>query len=159
MLNSVLIIDREFIKSLTLKIDKDKAKFHLFPYHQHNFIYSLDVSNESLVYLTYNINSIIKAEYANHTEIFTASMAFWDINSPHWMGAWYINFTLIPTTPNYNSTKIILNDVFLVKMNLHYYSTSNSWDSQFLTIEQYLIFNSNFQTMLVFSPTSALAVQ
>ena len=62
-------IDREFIESLKLQIEDDKKKFHFYPFFSHNFIYSLEVTNESLIYLTYNNNSIIKAEYANHTEI------------------------------------------------------------------------------------------
>ena len=151
-------IDRVFIESLKLQIDEDKKKFHFFPFHQLNFIYSLEVSNESLIYLTYNNNTIIKAEYADHTEIFTASMAFWDINSPHWMGVWYLNFTHIPYALNKSST-IILSNTFLVKMNLNYHSTSNFWDSQHLTIEQYLLFNSDFQIMFVFFPLESKAIQ
>jgi len=44
-----------------LNIEADKQKFHLFPDYQHNFIYSVEIINESLIYLTYNNNSIIYA--------------------------------------------------------------------------------------------------
>jgi len=50
-------IDRDFIDSLKLAINKDKEKFHFYPFFGHSFIYSLEVSNESLVFLTYNNNS------------------------------------------------------------------------------------------------------
>ena len=33
-------IDREFIESLKLRIEEDKKKIHLFPFHEQNFIYS-----------------------------------------------------------------------------------------------------------------------
>ena len=78
--NDFYHIDREFIESLKLKIEEDKAKFHFYPFFSHNFIYSLEVTNESLIYLTYNNNSIIKAEYADHTEIFAAEVAYYENN-------------------------------------------------------------------------------
>jgi len=62
-------IDKDFIESLKLKIDKEKKRFHFYPHFSHNLIYSVEVTNESLIYLTYNNNNIIKAEYANRTEI------------------------------------------------------------------------------------------
>ena len=140
-------IDLEFIESLKLKIDKDKTNFHFFPpYYQHNFHYSLETSNESLVYLTYNNNSIIKAEYANHTEIF----------SIYQIGSWYINFTQIPFAPNISST-IVVNNIILVKMNLKYYY-DHGFESEGLTIEQFLIFNSNFQTMLICIPLATFSI-
>ncbi len=148
-------IDREFIESLKLKIDKDKEKFHLAPSYQYHriFIYSLEVSNESLIYLTYNNNSIIKAEHANQTEIFTADLDYYENNSSLWAGHWYLNFTQIPFAPNTSST-IILSNIFLVKMNLEYDIALGFGASEHLTIEQFLIFNSNFQIMLVYIPLS-----
>ena len=100
----------------------------------------MEATNESLIYLTYNNNSIINAEYANHTEIFTAQSGYYDNNSRYWEGNWYLNFTLIPFAPNSSST-IGLNDIFLVKMNLyyhHYYGLGGSID---LTIEVYIFLN------------------
>ena len=150
-------IDREFIESLKLKIDKDKEKFHLYPFHQYNFIYSLEVSNESLIYLTYNNNSIIKAEYANHTEMFTADWSYYENNILFWAGHWYLNFTQIPFAPNMSST-IILNNIFLVKMNLEYNYHYSLGGSEGLIFEQFLIFNSNFQTIFVYIPLTSLMV-
>ena len=141
-------IDREYIESLKLKIEADKQKFHLFPAYQNNFIYSVEITNESLIYLTYNNNTIIKVEEENHTEIFRASLAFWDPNSPHWTGTWYLNFTHIPFALN-ESSIIMLNNIFLVKMNLKYNQIISFWESSYLTIEQYLFFNSDFQIMFV----------
>ncbi len=142
-------IDREFIESLKLKIHKEKQRFHLDPFYERSFIYSSEVSNESLIYLTYNNNSIIKAEYANQTEIFTADWGYYE-------GIYYINFSQIPYTPDLSST-IILNDIFLVKMNLdyHYGYWGNSED---LIIEQFLVFNSNFQIMFVSIPLSVYSI-
>jgi len=68
--NLIYHIDREFIESLKLQIEEDKKKFHFDPFFRHNLIYLLDVSNEFLIYLMHSNNSIIKAEYADHTEIF-----------------------------------------------------------------------------------------
>ena len=141
-------IDREYIESLQLRIEADKQKFHLFPAYQHNFIYSVEVINESLIYLTYNNNSIIKVEDNNHREIFSAILAFWDINSPHWTGTWYLNFTHIPFALNESST-IMLSNIFLVKMNLKYNQVISLGTSSHLTIEQCLFFNSDFQIMFV----------
>lgn len=151
-------IDREFIESLKLQIEDDKKKFHFYPSFSHNFIYSLEVTNESLIYLTYNNNSIIKAEYANHTEIFAARSVHYNNNPLYWVGNWYLNFTHIPFAPNSSST-IVLNDIFLVKMNLYYEYYYNIGGSQGLIIEQFLCFNSNFQTMLVYFPLTYLAVE
>ncbi len=141
-------IDREYIESLKLKIEADKQKFHLFPAYQRNFVYSVEVTNESLIYLNYNNKAVIRAEYADRTEIFRASMAFWEPNSPHWTGVWYLNFTQIPSTPNYNAT-IILSNIFLVKLNLKYNQVIGLGSSSYLTIEQSLFFNSDFQVIFV----------
>ena len=146
-------IDREFIESLKLKIDKDKEKFHLYPFYQRNFKYSLEVSNESLIYLTYNNNSIIKSEYANQTEIFTANRDYYENNTLFWAGHWYLNFTQIPFAPNMSST-IILSNIFLVKMSLEYDIAWGLGGAENLKIEQFLIFNSNFQIMFVYVPLS-----
>ena len=145
-------IDREFIESLKLQIDKDKEKFHIDPFYRRNFIYSFEVSNESLIYLTYNNNSIIKAEYASHTEIFTADLDYYENNTLFWAGHWYLNFTQIPFALNMSST-IILGNIFLVKMSLEY-----DFGSENLIIEQFLIFNSNFQIMFVYIPISAHSI-
>jgi len=150
-------IDREFIESLKLQIKEDKEKFHLFPFHQHNFIYSLEVTNESLIYLTYNNNSIIKAEYADQTEIFTTMWDYDENESLFWLENWYINFTQIPFAPNMSST-IILSNIFLVKMNLEYNYDYWFGGSRGLRIEQFLIFNSNFQTMFVYIPLTPMSV-
>ncbi len=57
------------------------------------------------------------------------------------LGNWYLNFTQIPFAPNTSST-IILNDIFLVKMNLNYSHDYGLGGSEGLSIEQYLGFNS-----------------
>jgi len=150
-------IDREFIESLKLRIEEDKKKIHLFPFHEQNFIYSLEVTNESLIYLTYNNNSIIKAEYADHTEIFTAEWDHYENGTLFWLGNWFLNFTQIPFAPNMSST-IILSNIFLVKMNLHYKYVYSLGDSEALTIEQFLIFNSNFQTVFVYTPLRSFSL-
>ena len=150
-------IDREFIESLKLQIEDDKKRFQFYPYFSHNFIYSVVVTNESLIYLTYNNDSIIKAEYANYTEIFTARSVHYNNNSLYWTGNWYLNFTQIPFSPNISSN-IVLNDLFLVKMSLYYEYYYNIGESEGLIIEQFLCFNSNFQLMLVYFPLTYLVV-
>ena len=47
--------------------------------------------------------------------------------------------------------------IFLVKMNLKYYYV-HGFESEDLTIEQFLIFNSNFQTMLICIPLAAFSI-
>ena len=147
-------IDREFIDSLQLKIDKEKKKFHLYPGDWYNLVYSVEVTNESLIYLTYNNNNIIKAEYANHTGIFTADRV-WDYNNnkytPNWEGNWYLNFTLIPPAPS-NSYTIALNDTFLVKMNLDYHHSCGFACSGDIRMEQFICFNSDIETIFVHFP-------
>ena len=151
-------IDREFIESLKLQIEEDKTKFHIFPFYSHNFIYSLEVTNETLIHLTYNNNSIIKAEHANHSEIFTAQSGHYENNSLYWEGNWYLNFTLIPFAPNSSST-IVLNNIFLIKMDLIYHHRYGLGGSLDLRIEPFLCFNSNFQVMFVYFPFTYSIVQ
>ncbi len=154
-------IDRELIEYLKLQIEEDKTIFHLFPFYSHDFIYSLEATNESLIYLTYNNNSIINAEYVNHTEIFTARWGLYDLydnNSLYWEGNWYLNFTFIPFAPNSSST-IVLNDVILVKMNLKYHHDYMFGGSLDLRIEPFLCFNSNLQMMFVYFPFTYSIVQ
>jgi len=141
-------IDREFIDFLKVNIDEDKERFYVYPFFHHHFSYSLEVSNQSLVYLTYNNNSIIKAEYQNYTDIFASQMG---------LGNWYLNFTQIPFAPNMSST-IILNDIFLVKMNLNYSHDYGLGGSEGLSIEQYLGFNSKLQNMFVYFPITPINV-
>jgi len=144
-------IDRDLIESLKLKVEDDKEKFHFWPFYSHKLYYSLEATNESLIYLTYNNNSIIKAEYANHTEIFAAWSDYYENNSLFWVGNWYLNFTHIPFASNMSST-IILNDIILVKMNLYYDYVYGNVGAETLRIEQFLCFNSNLQTMFVYFP-------
>ncbi len=153
-------IDKEFIESLKLQIDKEKKKFHLYTGDHYSFIYSMEVTNESLIYLTYNNNNIIKAEYANHTEIFSVDRV-WDYNynryTPNWEGIWYLNFTQIPFAPT-NSSTISLNDTSLVKMNLEYHYSCGWACSGDVRIEQYLCFNSDIQMIFVYAPFSSHSV-
>ena len=151
-------IDREFIESLKLQIEDDKKRFHFYPHFRHFLIYSAEVTNESLIYLTYNNNSIIKAEYTNHTEIFIAQSVNYNNNPIYWMGNWYLNFTLIPFAPN-NSSTFALNDIFLVKMNLYYEYFYNFGESKGMIIDQFLCFNSNFQLMFVYFPLRSHVIQ
>ncbi len=150
-------IDREFLEFLKHQIDGDKKVFHFYPFYSRIFIYSMEVTNESLIYLTYSNNSIIKVEYANHTEIFTARSRHYTNNSLYWVGNWYLNFTNIPFAPN-SSSVAILNDIFFVKMNLEYHYKYGFGGDKYLRIEQFLCFNSNFQTMFVYFPLTYLAV-
>ncbi|MFX1476553.1 MAG: hypothetical protein ACFFCI_00345 [Promethearchaeota archaeon] len=147
-------IDREFIESLQLKIDREKKKFHLFLSDHNYFTYTVEASIESLIYLTYNNNNIIKAEYANQTEIFTADRC-WDYHNnkykPNWEGNWYLNFTQIPYAPT-NSSIIVLNDIFLVKMNLDYHYSCGFGCSGNVRMKQFLCFNSYIETMFVYFP-------
>ncbi|MBA7641906.1 hypothetical protein ES703_49592 [subsurface metagenome] len=46
-------IDREFIESLKLQIEDDKKRFHFYPSYSRSFVYSVEVTNESLIYLTF----------------------------------------------------------------------------------------------------------
>ncbi len=153
-------IDKDFIESLKWKIYNEKKKFHLYPGTQFNFIYSLEVTNESLIYLTYNNDNIIKAEYANHTEIFTVDRV-WDYYynryTPNWAGNWYLNFTPIPFAPT-SSPTIALNGTFLVKMTLDCHYSCGIACSGYVRMEQFLCFNSNIQTIFVYFPFSSHVV-
>ena len=147
-------VDKDFKESLKLKIDEAKKKFHLYTGTQFNFIYSLEVTNESLIYLTYNNNNIIKAEYANRTEIFAANRVwdyYYDMYTPNWAGNWYLNFTEIPFVPTSSST-IALNDTFLVKVTLDYHYSCGFACYGDVRMEQFLCFNSNIQTIFVYFP-------
>ena len=85
-------------------------------------------------------------------------MGRYDNNSLYWEENWYLNFTQIPFAPNSSST-IVLNDVFLVKMNLQYHHKYGFGESLDLIIEPFLCFNSNFQTMFVYFPYLPLVVE
>jgi len=132
----------------------EKRRDFIYTGDHYNFIYSVEVTNESLIYLTYNNNNIIKAEYANHTEIFAADRV-WDYYynryTPNWKGNWYLNFTHIPLVPS-NSYTIRLNDTFLVKMNLEYHLSCGFACFANIRMGQFICFNSNLQTMFVYFP-------
>ena len=68
----------------------------------------------------------------------------------YWDGSWYLNFTQIPSVQNSSST-IALTNIFLVKMQLEHDLVAN-WASSHLSIEQFLVFNSNFQVTFVYIP-------
>lgn len=147
-------IDRKFVESLRLEIDREKKKFHLYPGDHYNFIYTVEITNESLIYLTYNNDNVIKAEYANYTEIFAAERC-WDYHNnkykPNREGNWYLNFTQIPSAPT-NSSTISLNNTLLVIMNLDYHYSCGFACSGDVFMVQFLCFNSNIETIFVFFP-------
>jgi hypothetical protein len=150
-------IDKEFIDSLKLKIESDQGKFHLYPFFGHNFMYSLEANLESIIYLTYNNDSIIKAEDANHIILFSAHYGWYENNSLYWEGNWFLNFTQIPFAHNISST-IMLNNSILVKMNLKYDYDYSFGDARDLIIDQFLCFNSNLQAIFVYLPVSVFNV-
>jgi hypothetical protein len=150
-------IDNELITSLKHQIESDKNKFHFYPFFSHNFNYRLEITNESLMYLTYENNSIIKGEYLNHTEIFSAQSGHYSNSSLFWEGNWYLNFTQIPFTPK-ESSVIQLNNTILVRMDLKYHFSYGLGGMEDLRIEQFLCFNSYFQTIFVYFPLVYLAV-
>ncbi len=157
---SYYFIDKEFIESLKLQITEEKKKFHLYTGDLYNFKYSMEVTNESLIYLTYNNNNIIKAEFANHTEIFAADRV-WDYSynryTSNWEGKWYLNFTQIPLAPT-NSSTIALTDTILVKMNLEYHYSCGWGCYGDVKIEQFLCYNSDIQMIFVYAPPSSHAI-
>lgn len=150
-------IDKNFIDSLKTKITNDQMKFQMNPFYAHHFTYSLDASNESLLYFTYNNNSIIKLDDGTHTDIFSARENHYGNSSTFWEGSWYLNFTLIPFSPNLNST-IQLNDSILVKMNLVYDYIYGNVGAESLLVDQFLCFNSNYQIVFVYIPINSLIV-
>ena len=150
-------IDRDFIESLKLKIENDQKKFHFNPFLGHILLYSLEATNESLIYLTYNNNSIIKADFADHTEIFAARSSYYENHSLYWVENWYLNFTHIPFAFNTSST-VILNDIILVKMNLHYDYVYGNVGAEGLIIEQFLCFNNDLQIMFIYFPLRGMVL-
>jgi hypothetical protein len=117
----------------------------------------LEAINESLLYFSYNNDSIIKLEDETHTEIFSARENHYENSSTFWEGSWYLNFTLIPFSFDLNST-IQLNDSILIKMNLVYDHVYGNVGAESLLIKQFLCFNSNFQIIFVFIPLTSLIV-
>ncbi|MFX1477623.1 MAG: hypothetical protein ACFFCI_05795 [Promethearchaeota archaeon] len=153
-------IDKKFIDTFKIAIEEDKTKFHLNSFYSRSFLYSVEVTDESLVYLTYNNNSIIKAEYDNCSKIFTANCC-WDYcynrYTSNWDGNWYLNFTLIPLASNM-STTIMLHDIYLVKMFFQSEYHCGFQCTEFLRIEQFLCYNSKFQMLFVYFPLVGMVV-
>ena len=150
-------INNDFIVNLKTKITNDQAKFHLFPFYEHHFMYSFEATDESLLFFTYNNNSIIKLEDQAHIEVFSAHERHYENSSTFWEGSWYLNFTLIPFSSGLNSI-IQLNNSILTKMNLHYDYDYALGESNTLIIEQFLCFNSNYQIIFVYIPNTAWIV-
>ena len=149
-------IDRDFISHLKSEISADRDNFHFYPFYGHNFAYSLEATNHSLMYLTYNNYSIMKAEDATHSEIFRSFEHYYDNNSLFWEGSWFLNFTLLPFCYGLTST-LPINNSILVKMNLHYdYDYGFGFGAEDLVIEQFLCFDSNFQIIFVCIPFAVL---
>ncbi|TFG23063.1 MAG: hypothetical protein EU533_03560 [Promethearchaeota archaeon] len=142
-------IDRDLILYLKSEIIADRNKFHFYPFYGRNFEYVLEVTNHTLIYLTYNKNTIMKAEDVTHSEIFTSFEWYYENNSLFWEGSWFLNFTLLPFSYDFAST-LPINNSILVKMNLHYdYDYGFGTGAEDLLIEQFLCFNSNFQIIFV----------
>ena len=150
-------IDNDFITNLKAQITYDREKFHIFPFYEHHFALSFEATNESLLYLSYNNDSIIKLEDQNHTEIFSALEGHYENSSTFWEGSWYLNFTLLPFSPISNSI-IQLNDSILVKMNLDYEYYYGFNGAENIIVEQYLCFNSNHHIIFVSIPKAYLIV-
>ncbi len=150
-------IDNDSISNLKAKIMNDHENFHFYPFYEHHFTYSSGATNESLLYFTYNNNSIIKLEDQAHTEVFSAHERHYENSSTFWEEIWYLNFTLIPFSSGLNSI-IQLNNSILIKMNLHYDYDYAFGESNTLIIEQFLCFNSNYQIIFVYIPNTAWIV-
>lgn len=150
-------IDNDFIVNLKSKISNDHEGFHLYPFYEHHFVYSFEATDESLLFFTYNNNSIIKLEDQAHTEIFSAHERNYENSSTFWEGSWYLNFTLIPFSSDLNSI-IQLNNSILTKMDVHYEYDYALGEANSLIIEQFLCFNSNYQIIFVYIPNTAWIV-
>jgi hypothetical protein len=150
-------VDRNFINNLKTKIAKDHEEFHLYPFYEHHFAYSFEATNESLLYFTYNNNSIIKLEDETQTVLFSARESHYENNPTFWEGGWYLNFTLIPFSFDLNST-IQISDSILVKMNFNYDHVYGNVGAEFLQVDQFVCFSSNYQIIFVFIPLTGLIV-
>jgi len=150
-------IDRQFIDSLIETIDQDKQKFHLYPFFRHNLNYTAEATEEPMISLRYNNNSIIRAQYSNNSEIFSAQEGYFENGTSFWMGNWFLNFTQIPYVKN-SSYLIDLKDVLLVKMNVEYHYEKDFGVFESLTIKQFLCFDTNFHAIFVYFPIAAKIV-
>lgn len=148
-------IDRERINSLKRRIERDKNAFHIFHSYKHSFNYSFNATNESIIHLTYNNNSIIEATYEDGKKIFTAENSSEFSEDLFWMGIWYLNFSQIPYTSN-EKTTITLNNVFLVKMSFRYKHYYANLGAQFYEIRQFIAFNCDLRAIFVYLPLTEI---
>lgn len=148
-------IDRERINSLKQRIERDKSAFHIFHSYKHNFNYSFNATNESIIRLTYNNNSIIEATYEDGKKIFTAENSSEFSENLFWMGIWYLNFSQIPY-PSNEQTTVTLNNVFLVKMSFKYAHFYANLGAQFYEIRQFIAFNSDLEPIFVYLPLTEI---
>ena len=147
-------IENDFIANLKTKIINDREKFHIFPFYGHNFVYSLEATNESLIYATYNNDSIIKLEDSTHSEIFNNLFGYHEGNPIFRDDYFYVNFSIIPFALDLNST-IQINNSIIVKMNLDYDYDYGINGAEDIIVEQYLCFNSNYTIIFISFPKAS----
>lgn len=146
-------IDRDLLETIKNNIEDDQGQFHLYPFYTHTLKYIIEVNQQTLLYFTYNNFSIIKAEYANYSEIFKAKDCF---DSVYREEGCYMNFTQIPNTPDLSST-IAINNSTLVKMSLEYdHNYGFGIGVTSIRIEQYLCYNINLELIFVYIPMVVL---
>jgi hypothetical protein len=139
-------IDSEYLDYLNQYINREISSFHLWPFYHNNITYTFNAIEVSKLYLTYNNNTIFEATYENNDTIFEV-----DKFNGNWIGCWYINFTQIPFVSNAQST-ILLNDSFLVQMMLSHRYDISLGESGLITLNQFLILDSNLQIRIVYNP-------
>jgi len=139
-------IDSEYLDYLNQFINRELSSFHLWPFYYNYITYTFNATEVSKLYLTYNNDTIFETTYENNDTIFEA-----DKFNGYWMGSWYINFTQIPYVPISQST-IILNDSFLVQMTLSHRFDITLGESGWITLNQFLILDSNLQIIIVYIP-------
>lgn len=141
-------IDIDYVNSLKSRIEND-TYLHWELNYRHFLIYNCYAENHSMLYLTYNNNSIFNVKDHDNSSLIEHYQ--WD------EVAWYLNFTQIPYVYSENST-IMLEDMIFIEMRIDYGYYCGSLCGLWYFIKQYLLLDQNLDIVLIFIPYSYIVV-
>ena len=141
-------LNENFLNFLKQKINKDQMRIHILPLYERNFVYVFKATIENIIFLIHEGNTIKKAEFEDHSEIFNSAQWYYpdDYYLPYFPDNGYLNSSLIGgSSPN------LLQDVILIKMSLDYNYCDGFVGALNFKMQQYICLNSALQILFIYT--------
>ncbi|MGQ4874163.1 MAG: hypothetical protein ACP6IY_08845 [Promethearchaeia archaeon] len=139
-------VDKEFVEKLKNDVEQSKGHFYWNIFYSHYLKYSFSATFYKLLYATYNNESIY-----NVTTSDDSILAY--IPDHSYGTSYYINYSIISYN-GLNITKVELNNIYFIRIELKYGYYCGFLCALGLTIKQYIILNDNLDVILILIPTS-----